>query len=242
MTVRCPQCGEFGEAGTGCPSCGTPLSDPDEPAGSLGNSGIGNPWDRREEIGALRAYGQTLRSILLSPKLFFAALEGSRTLWGPFLFGFATSLVGSLFNLGWQVVFFQRNWLLQTLFSESGVSMETAVPVLVLMLPFLVAAQLFVLAAILHLMVAILARGGRGFGATFEVVCYSTAPDVLLILPYCGGIVAMLWALWVAIVGLREVHRISGASAALAVLLPLLFCAGILVTAIFLASSVILAP
>jgi hypothetical protein len=78
-------------------------------------------------------------------------------------------------------------------------------------------------------------RGAKaGFEATFRVVGYSTAPFVVMIIPFCGMPVTWLWVITLAIIGLREAHETSGGKAAVAVLFPFILCCGIIAMTISL--------
>jgi hypothetical protein len=90
---------------------------------------------------------------------------------------------------------------------------------------------LFVAAAILHLMLLLLGGARRDFEATFRVVSFGHATSLLLLLPFCGQVIAAVWSLVLMVIGLAEAHRIGHGKAAAAVLLPLALlcccCAGL---------------
>jgi hypothetical protein len=62
------------------------------------------------------------------------------------------------------------------------------------------------------------------------VVCFAHATNVLLILPFCGQLAALVWTLVLAVIGLAQAQQISHGRAAAAVLLPIALlcccCAG----------------
>jgi hypothetical protein len=60
--------------------------------------------------------------------------------------------------------------------------------------------------------------------ATFRALCYSQAPEVFQILPFCGVMIAWFGGILLFIQGLAVAHRISLGKATLAVLLPLVLC------------------
>jgi hypothetical protein len=91
---------------------------------------------------------------------------------------------------------------------------------------------LFLAAGIFHVMLLILGGAREEFEATFRVVSFSQATAILMVLPFCGGLVAWVWSLVLYILGLATVHGITGGKAAAAVLLPLLLlccCCGLLI-------------
>jgi hypothetical protein len=49
-------------------------------------------------------------------------------------------------------------------------------------------------AAILHVMLLIVGGAKNGFGATLRALCYSRAPEVFQVLPFCGALIAWIGA------------------------------------------------
>jgi hypothetical protein len=81
----------------------------------------------------------------------------------------------------------------------------------------------------LHLFLMIAGGAKAGFEATFRVVSYSVSPFLFMVIPYCGMPIMMLWALTLAMIGLRDAHETTGGKATAAVLFPFLFCCGMMV-------------
>jgi hypothetical protein len=80
---------------------------------------------------------------------------------------------------------------------------------------------LLIVAGIAHLLVMLfVGSGNSGFEATFKVACYAAVVNLVNWIPFIGGILA-LYGLYVAIVGIREMHATTMGKAALVVLLPL---------------------
>jgi hypothetical protein len=89
----------------------------------------------------------------------------------------------------------------------------------------MVAISVFIMSGIYHVMLLILGGARHGFEATFRVVCFAQATYLFMLVPFCGSIVAPVWAIVLEIVGLSQTHQIGGGKAAAAVLLPLvIFC------------------
>ena len=95
--------------------------------------------------------------------------------------------------------------------------------------PFLLILWLFVIAGMLHLFLLLVRGAKAGFEATFRVVSYSVSPFLFMVIPFCGMLITALWAMMVAIIGLREAHETSGGKAAFAVLFPFIFCCGVVI-------------
>jgi hypothetical protein len=103
--------------------------------------------------------------------------------------------------------------------------------------PVFIVIGLFISSGILHL--ALLALGGaaRGFEGTFRVAAYSQAASIFNIVPGCGGLIGLVYAIVLLVIGLSEAHGISRGKAAAAVLVPFVLicccCSGIVAAAIF---------
>ena len=62
--------------------------------------------------------------------------------------------------------------------------------------------------------------GNSGYEATFRVVSYVSVTSLVNWIPVIGGLLA-LYGLYLAVVGIREVHATTTGRAALVVLLPI---------------------
>ena len=79
---------------------------------------------------------------------------------------------------------------------------------------------LFLSALVTHLLVILVVGAGHsGFGATFRIVSYSSVTSLLGWLPFIGWIFS-LYRLYLATVGIREMHGTTTGRALLVVLLP----------------------
>jgi hypothetical protein len=96
--------------------------------------------------------------------------------------------------------------------------------------PLLIVIGLFIGAGITHLALVLFGGAKEGFEATFRVACYSVAPSVLAIVPFCGGMIGGIWRIVLMIIGIAEAHGVSKGIAAAAVLVPIVVlcccCAG----------------
>lgn len=202
----------------------------------------GTPWERREELGLWQAWAQTMQLALFEPGKLFAQARLDR---GAAQLGFAV-LTSSIF---WAVGQILERALLRGQFEQmhkllAGLGnlevspllrklLETSVrarpwPVvlsLALFTPVLAGVMLYLNAGVTHAVALLIGQSKRGFPATFAACAYSCAPLVLLAVPACGSIVAVVWLVVLTGIGMRETHRISPGGAAATVLAPyLLFC------------------
>jgi hypothetical protein len=78
----------------------------------------------------------------------------------------------------------------------------------------------FLTALVTHLLVILVVGSGHsGFGATFRIVSYSSVTSLLGWLPFFGWIFS-LYRLFLATVGIREMHATTTGKALLIVVLP----------------------
>jgi hypothetical protein len=90
----------------------------------------------------------------------------------------------------------------------------------IILAPIGAAIGLFIGAGILHLLVMVIV-GSRnsGYEATFRVAAYTSVVNLVSWIPFIGWI-ASLYGIYLAIVGIREVHTTTTGKAALVVLIP----------------------
>ncbi|HYZ89949.1 MAG TPA: Yip1 family protein [Myxococcales bacterium] len=259
MLVRCPSCrNTFVTERTGiqdCPTCKQPLAVPEPadvvppPATPSGEGGAappemrpGTPWERRQQIGAVRAWRDTVAEALFEPAKLFGDARSDR---GSSQAAFAVltisvfSIVGQMFNrflLGpWRERGLERlrqkgmmSPLLEKLFAASTGHSAGTVVLVVLLTPVLAFLFIYLNAAVTHAFAALLGQNKRGFGATFAACAYASAPLVFMVIPGCGETIAVLWAIVLTGIGLKHTHRIGSGGATATVLAPyFLACCGI---------------
>ena len=90
----------------------------------------------------------------------------------------------------------------------------------IILAPIFTAIGLFIFSGILHLLVMLIV-GSRnsGYEATFRVVAYSAVTSLVSWIPFIGWILS-LYGIYLAIVGIREMHDTTTGKAALVVLIP----------------------
>ena len=81
---------------------------------------------------------------------------------------------------------------------------------------------IYLAAGVIHLVLMLFKGAGRGFDATLTVVAYASGLYLVMAVPQCGGLIALVWYLAVVIIGLGEAQRCGPGKSALAVFAPLL--------------------
>ncbi len=241
----CPHCGkEIGEGHVFCQHCGMSLAQ-SEP-GPLPTTGgrTKTSWEDRQTTGFFTGILTTLKESLFTPSDFFRKMPVTGGLTNPLLFALIIGMVGAMSFYFWQILLkgIMQNFMPPGIMPPAGQQalQDTSLFFNAFFTPFFIIASIFIFSGILH-MFLLLVKGARaGFEATFRVVAYGYSANILFLIPGCGSFIAMIWAIALAIIGLREAHEISGGKAAFAVFFPLLCCAGlfILIAVLFMGAFV----
>jgi hypothetical protein len=229
----CPHCGKEIIEGQGyCQHCGARLAE----AAPVSEGREKTDWEDRESKGFLNGLFTTLKDVLFSPSVFFKRMPVTGGLTDPLLFALIIGMVGFIFSYFWQILL---QGAMQGIMipgmkaaAEQNMFRGIGMAALAFFSPFLIILVLFIGSGILHVCL-MLVRGARsGFEATFRVVAYGYSTYIFLVIPFCGGLLAGVWAIVLMIIGLREAHETTGGKAAFAVFLPVVVCCGLFFIAI----------
>ncbi len=205
---------------------------------SSGQGDAGAPatcaWERRQDYGLLNALYLTTRDVLTGPQKFFRAYPPQVGFVPPLLYAVILGVLASF--MAW-------------LWSLAGSSLQTLAGTLVgplfrgptwnivslLLSPLTAAVILFVYAGLMHATLMLMGGNRRGFGATFRVAAYGKAAAVVGLLPFCGGMLAIVVELAIDVMGLYSIHRTEPWRAAVAVVAPAVISAASVGAAIMLA-------
>jgi len=192
------------------------------------------PWERREQFGFLNALYLTTREVLMSPQKFFHRMPSRVGLTQPLLYALILGVTAAFLGWMWSLA----GSSLQVLVAEDlGDAFRGPLWSFLAFVgsPLTVAIAVFVRAALMHLMLMLLGGNQLGFEATFRVAAYGQAAGVLALLPFCGGLVALLWELAIDVIGLYSIHGTDPWRAMVAVLAPALICASTIGAVVMLA-------
>jgi len=176
------------------------------------------PFDGTGEASFAERVVDTVRWLTRAPTSFFAQLRHSAEVVRALAFGYVCIAVGGVVAAGWQsllelpMVEVPEGW------AEQGVEPLTG-PMLLLLTPLAAGLQLAIGIVALHVMSRVL--GGRGgLRQTAQVVAYASVANLLLFVPYVGGLLALTAQLFLQFKGIESVHELSRGRAILASLLP----------------------
>lgn len=147
----------------------------------------------------------------------------------PLVYGVVIGTLALLFAVLWQM-FFELPFVL-ALRTEAGLPpTNTAFHVRLMMAgPLLAAIGLFAAAGISHLVLMMLDDGGRGFGVTLRAVAYANTPQLLGVIPVCGGLVGGIWCVVLYVAAATEAHETEWWRALLTYSLPAILCGSVTV-------------
>ncbi|MDP2497151.1 MAG: YIP1 family protein [Candidatus Palauibacterales bacterium] len=219
--MKCPHCGYDADPGQEeCPLCGTPLEEAVE-GGEAGVDAGGRdsasaetaagareltPWEAGGGVGALV---DTWWESLSNPEGFFSRVDWDGGWESPLLYYLLFMVVGAGLGSLWSAL------LMPAFVSALGV--ENLVPTMsgsvllrqFFLSPFRALFSLAVFAGAAHLVLVLLADRPRRFLASGRALCYAAGPQLLMVVPFLGGLAAVIWSAVLAVVGLRTAHRTS---------------------------------
>jgi hypothetical protein len=180
----------------------------------------------------VNGFVDVVRRVVFQPAAFFAGLPRQGSLLNPLVFALicieiSVILVGLL-------TFLDVPGGITSLFGARGNQGLLAFIGGLVLAPIAGAVGVFLTALVTHLLVMIVVGSGHsGFGATFRIVAYSSVTSLAGWIPFVGWI-ASLYRLYLATVGIREMHATTTGKALLVVLLPAIL---ILVLVVVLAGA-----
>ena len=158
----------------------------------------------------VQSFINTVRTVVTAPVGFFRGIRREGDFVNPLIFA---------------IICYEVSAILGGLLGLVGVGMGGtrgfgSFLVSIILAPIGVVIGLFIGAGILHLLVMLIV-GSRnsGFEGTFRVSAYSSVTSLVSWIPFIGWI-ASLYGIYLAIMGIREVHNTSTGKAVIVVLIP----------------------
>lgn len=222
--MKCNKCGqeyEYREGLRFCPLCGAEIDQAEEKYYCA--------WEDRARVGFFDALFRSWKDSIVDGKNFFKRLQPTGYLGSALLYALIILIIGSLsqylWNVGWNAMFGSlpfRNIAGQEAFGKFFTTGFALIGII--LLPAIIVAYLFIHAGITHLLLLVIGGANKGIETTLKAICYAQSPMIFQIVPFCGGLVASVWAIVLEIIGLREVHKTTTGKAAFAILFPKIFC------------------
>jgi hypothetical protein len=158
------------------------------------------------------SFARVVWRIVTKPTEFFSTIPRRGNMLAPLVFAMICLEISTILGEG-----------VRLRLTDTGIEYPdgflTLLAVLILV-PVLTPIVLFLIAGALHLLVMLIA-GSRnsGFGGTFRVIAYAYVTSLVYWLPLIGWVLS-LYSIYLAIVGIREVHNTSTGKATVMVLTP----------------------
>ncbi len=187
------------------------------------------PWEDTRTAGAVARLIATVKLLATAPGEAFARMPTVGGIGQPLLFAIIVAWIGIAISAAWGLLFggMSLPFLDRDELGMFGamMGMSTAMTLgIVILAPIITAIVVFVQAGILHLMLMLVGGANKGFEATARVCSYSQAAQLAQAIPFCGGLLSMVWSLVLLIVGLATAHETTRGKAATAVILPVVLC------------------
>jgi hypothetical protein len=180
----------------------------------------------------VNSFVDVVRRVVFQPAAFFAGLPRQGSLLNSLVFALicieiSVILVGLL-------TFIDVPGGITSLFGARGNQGFLAFVGGLVLAPIAGTVGVFLTALVTHLLVMVVVGSGHsGFGATFRIIAYSSVTSLVGWIPFIGWL-ASLYRLYLATVGIREMHATTTGKALLVVLLPAIL---ILVLVVVLAGA-----
>jgi hypothetical protein len=157
----------------------------------------------------INSFVAVVRRLVLQPVVFFTELPMQGNFLNPLVFALIcleiSAILGGLLGLAG---------------GEPSRGLGTFI-VSIIAAPIGGAIGVLILSGIWHLLVRlILGARNSGFEATFRVASYISVVNLVSWIPIIGSLIALVYAIYMAIVGIREMHEATTGKAALVVLVP----------------------
>ena len=168
----------------------------------------------------LESFADTVRRVVLQPVGFFAGLPRSGSLLNPLIFALIcteiSAILGGILRLAGVGEGFVTGYGFQVPENQDFGEFIGSV----IFAPIGGAIGVFVVAGIAHLVVRLVVGAtNSGFGATFRVASYASVTSLVSWVPIVGWLLG-LYGIYLAVVGIREMHETTTGKAVLVVLIP----------------------
>ena len=173
-------------------------------------------WERAT-AGYPQAFARTFLQVLSNPKGFFSAMPVGHGFMKPLLFFLIIVQAVALSQSIWQLLGIVPPSMLT---EDLGHTTQAALSLI--LYPLEVSLFLFLDTAINHFFLRLFRADTKGFEGTFRAEAYSSAPMLLMVIPYIGMPLAMIGTTVYKFLGLRHVHGASNKQVLAVLVLPML--------------------
>jgi hypothetical protein len=178
----------------------------------------------------LNSFVDVVRGVVFQPQAFFTGLPRQGSLLSPLVFALVCTEISVL--LVGLLTFLDVPGGITWLFGARGNQGFLAFLGGLVIAPIAATVGVFLTALVTHLLVILVVGSGHsGFGATFRIVAYSSVTSLVGWIPFIGWIFS-LYRLYLATVGIREMHATTTGKALLVVVLPAILILALVVVVV----------
>ncbi|HYT32220.1 MAG TPA: YIP1 family protein [Thermoanaerobaculia bacterium] len=188
------------------------------------------PWEARDTRGFLPALFDTLGLFWSRPSEAWARTRESGDVGSPLLFAVLVAWVSIIIQTVTLRVInmpaLPGRWGRFGMMQSRGIAGLIGTIVLA---PIIVMIILFIMSLILHvacLIVGALNNSTAGLEGTLRVVAYSDAAHIASVVPFIGPLIALVWWIYLAVMGISRIHHTTQGKAIAAILIPFVVCCG----------------
>ncbi|MGQ9706783.1 MAG: YIP1 family protein [bacterium] len=193
-------------------------------------------WEKTFAGGGVLNFLKTLKDVLISPTRFFHSVDGKMPISSVILFAIICEVLGMIAVVIWGG---PKDYF-YLIFGEDITTkvMPHLNLALIMASPFIAVVSLFTIAGIYQAFARLF--GGKGsYLATLKVIGYSSSANLIVFIPYVGGILSIFYGLILYSRGFSRVHQIGPfRSAALALLPIMILLLALVIFGMFLFQSV----
>lgn len=193
------------------------LKEDDDEPGTESRPEPSLPLWERVSSGYPHAFVQTFLHVVAAPKAFFSAMPVGHGFLRPLLFFLIIIQTVALSQAIWQLL-----GILPPSVITEDLNRTLQVGLVLVLYPLEVCLFLFLDTAINHFFLRLFRADTKGFEGTFRAVVYSSAPMLLMIIPYIGLPLAMIGVVVYKFLGLRHVHGATTKQILAVLVLPML--------------------
>jgi hypothetical protein len=202
------------------------------PTPGLTGERTGPAWEQRQQLGFWKAIVDTVKAVLTLPVQCFSTMRREGGLVSPLLFWILTAGIGQAIGQVYQVA---MQGAMTGITTAGAGSSSQAASILgfqaaigaasIILTPIASLVALFIQAGLTHLCLMMFKAANQPFETTFRTLAYAFgATGTLHLVPFCGSIVAAIWGLIAACIGLGPAQGTTTGKAVGAILIPLAVC------------------
>ena len=186
----------------------------------------------------VESFADVVRRVVLQPVGFFAGLPRRGSLLNPLIFALicteVSAILGGILRLAGIGEGFVAGYGFQVPENQDIGEFIGSV----ILAPIGGVIGVFVVAGIGHLLVRlVVGTTNSGFGATFRVAAYASVTSLVTWIPLIGGLLG-LYGIYLAVVGIREMHATTTGKAVVVVLFPVILIVVLALLGLLVAGAV----